>query len=388
MTMLEPRDEADLAEAVAQATGPLAIVGGGTRDTGRTPVGTPLSVAGLTGITLYEPGALTMVARAGTPLAEIEAALDVEGQMLAFEPPDLRGVTRASGNSTIGGVFATNASGARRIAGGAARDYLLGVRFVDGQGAVVKNGGRVMKNVTGYDLVKLLAGSHGTLGILTEVSFKVLPKSEAMETLFLTGLSDADAVRAMASAMSSPFDVSGAKHAPVSIEEEPTTMIRVEGFKDSVSYRAERLADRLSAFGEVSRSEGRSSWAAERTRAAFTQTVRGTGGALWSVSVKASEAPGLIAPLAERFGCLHALDWAGGRIDVWLGADGDQTGLHRALQAATDTIGGHARLVHGPAALADSVEIFQPEAAPLAALARGLRSQFDPKGILNPGLMG
>lgn len=386
--MLTPRDETDLAEAIAGATGPLAVIGGGTRGSGRTPVGTPLSVAGLSGITLYEPGALTMVAKAGTPLSEVEAALDAEGQMLAFEPPDLTGITRGEGPSTIGGVFATNASGARRIQGGAARDHLLGVRFVDGQGTIVKNGGRVMKNVTGYDLVKLMAGSHGTLGVLTEVSFKVLPKPEAMATIEINNLSDEDAIAAMSSAMTSPFDVSGAVHAPACIEEEPTTLIRVEGFTDSVKYRAERLEERLATFGEIQCVEGRESWASVRGNASLSQTVRGAEGAVWSVFLKPSNAPAYITTLAERFGCLYEYNWAGGRIDIWLGAGKDLPGFHAALQAAAAKAGGHARLIHGPGTLADAVSIFQPEAAPLAKLAEGLRRQFDPRGILNPGLMG
>ena len=384
--MLTPRDERDLAQAVADAQGPLWVQGGGTRCSGRRPKGEVLSVAGLTGITLYEPGALTMVAQAGTPLAEIESALEAEGQMLPFEPYSLGGVTGSKGDTTIGGVFATNASGARRVQVGAARDLLLGVRFVDGRGEVLRNGGRVMKNVTGYDLVKLLAGSRGALGVLTEVSFKVLPKPEALGHVALTGLSDAAAVQPMAAAMGSPFDVSGAVHAPEGIEEEPTTLLRVEGFADSVTYRTERLRDLLARFGAGQIGTSVEPWQAGRALSAFSQTVRGRGGATWFVSVKPGDAPALMGRIAGAYDCLYDYDWAGGRIRIH--AMADQRALHDALRAAVAAIGGHATLIHAPSDLADAVPLCQPEPAPLAALSKGVRAQFDPRGILNPGVMG
>lgn len=383
--MLTPSDEGELAEAVKVASGPLAIQGGGTRASGRSAGGAVLSVAGLSGITLYEPGALTMVARAGTPLAEIEAALEAEGQMLPFEPYDLRGVSGSEGATTVGGIFATNASGARRVSAGAARDYLLGVRFVDGRGDVISNGGRVMKNVTGYDLVKLMAGSRGTLGVLSEVSFKVLPKPESSRTILLHGLSDHDAVRAMASALTSPFEVSGAIHASVGIEKEPTTMLRVEGFADSVAYRVDQLKARLAEFGGASDADGADSWGAIRAMIPFSQGARGEGGALWSVSLRASDAAGMMADISASHDCLWFYDWGGGRVWVW--ARDRQAVLHRALQGAAGALGGHATLINGPSDLADAVNLHQPEAAPVAALADGLRRQFDPRGILNPGMM-
>ena len=244
--MITPKTETELSDIIRTANAPFRIRGGGTRPVGQMGDATPLSTSALTGITLYEPGALTLVVRAGTALADVQAALDAEGQCLAFEPMDHRGLLGSTGTPTIGGVIAANASGPRRIQTGAARDHLLGVRFVDGSGRVIKNGGRVMKNVTGYDLVKLMAGSWGTLGVLTELSLKVLPKSAATGVLLLEGLSDQTAIRALSMALGSAFEVTGAAHVQKGLDGAPVTMIRVEGSEASIAYRAEQLRMRLS----------------------------------------------------------------------------------------------------------------------------------------------
>src|SRR6056297_2062864 len=198
---MTPSTEADLAAIIRDADGPLRIEGGGTRPVGGASNGARLSTAAVTGVALYEPGALTLVARAGTPGAEIEAVLAAEGQRLAFEPMDHRGLLGTEGTPTIGGVVAANGSGPRRIQAGACRDFLLGVRYVDGQGRVIRNGGRVMKNVTGYDLVRLMAGSYGTLGVLTEVALKVLPTARSTGVLRIEGLGDADAIATLSRAL-------------------------------------------------------------------------------------------------------------------------------------------------------------------------------------------
>ncbi len=277
---MRPGNEAELAEAVRGANGPLRIVGGGTRGIGRVGVSEVLDVSGLSGISLYEPGALTLVAGAGTPLAEVQAVLAEQRQRLAFEVPDLRRLLGRSGASTLGGVVAVNASGPRRVQVGACRDALLGVRFVDGAGVVVKNGGRVMKNVTGYDLVKLMAGAHGTLGVLAEVAFKVQAVPEAEATLVSGPLDASAAVAAMAVGLTSPFDVSGAAW-------NSRAMVRVEGMAGSVAYRAGELVKRLPGFDVVTGEASAALWAGVRDVTAFADEP----GVVWRVVVKPSDAP-------------------------------------------------------------------------------------------------
>jgi glycolate oxidase FAD binding subunit len=362
---MTPASEAEVAEAVRATRGPLAIEGGGTRGVGHAVAGERLSVTGLAGITLYEPGALTLVVRAGTPLAEVEAALAAEGQMLPFEPWDGRALSGANGAPTVGGMVATNASGPRRIAAGACRDLMLGVRFVDGTGAVVKNGGRVMKNVTGLDLVRLMAGSHGTLGVLTEVAFKVLPRPETTATLVLDGLDAETAGRAMRAALGTPCEVSGAAHAA------GRTLLRLEGFEASVAHRARTLAAALAAFGTPAVEA--MDWAGLRDAAAFA----GRDGAVWRVSVRPSDGPALGARLPEAE---VIYDWAGGLLWVLAPEELD-------VRAAMAGVRGHATLVRASEAAKARLGVFHPEPPPVAAIAAGLRARFDPRGILNAGRM-
>ncbi|UMA64545.1 FAD-binding protein [Roseivivax marinus] len=367
---MRPETEDELAEIVAGARGPFAVRGGGTRGMVQGP-GDVLETGGLTGISLYEPGALTLVVRAGTPLAEVETALAAEGQRLAFEPMDHRGLMESGGTPTIGGVVAANVSGPRRIQAGACRDALLGVRFVDGAGQVVRNGGRVMKNVTGYDLVKLLAGSRGALGVLTEVSLKVLPVPETQATLVLRGLDAGEAVAAMSTGLGSPFEVTGAAHLPAADE----TCLRIEGFADSVAYRLGRLAELFpgrEAQRETDPEAVAARWAGVRDVAPF----HGRDGDVWRVSVRPSAAP----DLAQRLGAEAALmfDWGGGLI--WAltppghdrparGHDRHGGARHAGPRAAPET---HAAL-----------GTLHPEPAAVARLTDGLRRRFDPNGLFS-----
>jgi len=374
--MISPTRETELSEAIAGATAPLRIQGGSTRPIGRPVVGEVLSVAGLSGIELYEPGALTIVAKAGTPLAEIEAVLARENQRLPFEPMDHCGLLGTEGAPTIGGVVAANVSGPRRIQAGACRDSLIGVRFVDGQGTVLKNGGRVMKNVTGYDLVKLMAGSWGTLGVLSEVSFKVLPGVAARTTVMINGLTDVQAVQAMSAALGSPYEVTGAAHLPTAPDGASVTMLRLEGFADSVAYRTGKLRHLMDPFGDVRTEEDpdkvQAVWAAIRDVEAF----HGQAGDVWRISVKPSAAPELVSCIGGRV----QYDWGGGLIWALVPEGID-------LRADLGTFDGHATLIRASEATRQALPVFQPEPAPLAALSRGLRAKFDPRGILNPGLM-
>ena len=360
---MRPLTEAELAEAVAGASGPLVVRGGGTRMIGPA-LGEVLETGGLSGITLYEPGALTLVAQAGTPLAEVEATLATERQRLAFEPPDMTGLLGRAGISTIGGVIAANASGPRRMQAGAARDAALGLRFVDGRGTVIKNGGRVMKNVTGYDLVKLLAGSRGTLGVLTEVSLKVQAQPEAETTLMIAGLEDAEGLAALRQALGSPYDISGAaRHSGRSL-------VRVEGMAGSVAYRVGRL--KALVAGDITLAEGEASarlWQAVRDVAPFHDLP----GDVWRIATL----PTAAAEIVARLGGEALWDWGGGLI--WL-----RTDPGRGPEVAAAIAGrGHATLVRGGGAA-----VFPSEPPEVAALIAGLKERFDPRGILNQGMIG
>lgn len=362
-----PRSEDELAATIRDAAAagrPLAPQGGGTRVAAAAEA--RLSTAGLVGITLYEPGALTLVARAGTPVAEVEAALAAEGQMLPFEPWDARALTGSNGTPTVGGMAATNASGSRRIQAGACRDSMIGVRFVDGTGAVVKNGGRVMKNVTGLDLVKLMAGSRGTLGALTEIAFKVLPAPETAATLTWEGLDLRPAVELMTAATATPYDVTGAAHDPAG----PFTRIRVEGFAGTVAHRARALAAALARFGAPEVEEGPGPWAAIRDAAAFG----GRDGAVWRISVRPTDGPRVAAVLPEAD---LAFDWAGGL--VWA-----RVPEALDLRGALAGVPGHATLIRASEAAFARWGALQPESAPVAALTAGLRAKFDPHGVFAP----
>ncbi len=370
MKMMTPKSEAELVEMVAGAEGSLWVRGGGTRGLGGA--GSVLGISGITGVKLYEPGALTLVVRAGTPVTEVEAALAAENQRLAFEPMDHRGLLGTTGEPTIGGVVAGNISGPRRVQAGACRDFLLGVRFVDGAGQVVRNGGRVMKNVTGYDLVKLMAGSWGTLGILTEVALKVLPRPESEATLTVATADATGAVKSMATALGSPFEVSGAAFDP-----EAGVRIRIEGFESSVSYRAARLEEVLAPFGEVNVESAAAGsvaiWDALRDVAPF----HGVPGDVWRLSVKPTDAPEVAARLrAERL----LYDWGGGLIWALVTEGTD-------LRARMGGVAGHATLVRASEITRARLGMFQPEPEPLRRISEGLRARFDPRGILNPGLM-
>lgn len=348
---MRPVNEAELAQAVAGAKGSLEIIGGGSRKgLGNAVEGEALHVGGLSGISLYDPGALTLIAQAGTPVAEVEAALAAESQMLPFEPMDHAQVLGNTGKATVGGMVAVNASGPRRIKAGACRDSLIGVRYVNGLGQVIKNGGRVMKNVTGYDLVKLMAGAHGTLGVITEVAFKLLPAPESAVTLrFELGLEAG--LAKLREVMASPYDVSGAAYM------DGAALVRVEGFEDSVKYRA----------GKIGGDQVADTWAGIRDAAALAGADN-----IWRLSTKPTDALAIAKVLQAQGFNTPLFDWAGGLI--WV-SGGDGSDAPRALSC------GHAQCLRG------AYGAFQSEPALLAVISAGLRDKFDPRGILNPKRM-
>ncbi len=361
---MRPASEAELAEIIRAAAAPLAVTGGGTRRLGAA-AGAVLETGGLSGVRLYEPGALTLVAGAGTPLAEIEALLAGERQRLAFEPPDLRGLLGRAGNSTLGGVAATNAGGPRRVQVGAARDAMLGVRLVDGRGEAVKNGGRVMKNVTGYDLVKLAAGSRGTLGVMTEVSLKVQAQPET-EASLVAQTEEAAGLALLRAALKTPYDLSGAAFAA------GRALLRVEGLAGSVAYRAQALRAALGGDWQVVEGEASAAlWRDIRDVAALT----GQAGAIWRLVVRPTAAAEIVASLRQAGPVQAIFDWGGGL--VWLVTDAAAQ-VRRAVGAE-----GHATLMRALPEMAEP--LLPPETPAVAALTARLRAEFDPKGLFAGG---
>jgi glycolate oxidase FAD binding subunit len=387
-----PADEAGVAAVVAAAhaaSTPLELRGGGSRRGFGRPMQTAatLDLSALTGITLYEPAEMVIGARAGTPVADLVAALDAKGQMLPFEPMDWRALMGTTNTvPTVGGLVAGNVSGPRRVAVGAARDHLIGVRFVNGRGEIIKNGGRVMKNVTGYDIVKLMAGSHGTLGALTEVIFKVLPKPETEATLVYEREGFDHAIDLMGEALGSPFEVSGAAYIPAMDGAPARTLLRLENFADSITYRSEKLADRLAAHGWPKRldaAESRAIWSAIRD---VTMLAERPELAVIRVSVAPSRGVA-IRDAAVSHGATHGFaDWGGGLI--WIGVpEARLAAVLEAVRGAIRLTGGHATLVRASDAARLSLAVFEPETAPVAALSQRIKATFDPAGILNPGRM-
>ena len=409
-----------VAEAVAWAAAekaPLEVVGRGSKRGLGRPVqaGHGLDLSGLTGITLYEPDELVLSARAGTPLAEIEAALAEKGQLLAFEPGDLGPLLGAEpGAGSIGGMLACNLSGSRRIKAGAARDHFLGFQAVSGRGEAFRSGGRVMKNVTGYDLCKLLAGSYGTLAVMTEVTVKVLPAPEKTRSLLIFGLDDSRALLAMTRALASSHEVSGAAHLPAELAADSevgylaeagaagqaVTALRLEGPGPSVEFRCRALGRALADLGPQEELHGRNSrlfWRELRDVAPF---VRRPGRPVWRLSVPPQAGPAVAARLAEAPGGLCYFDWGGGLI--WLappegpepggpepggpepeGSEAADTAVRRAVAGA----GGHATLIRAPEAVRAATPVFQPQDPAMAALTERIKDGFDPHRVLNPGRM-
>jgi glycolate oxidase FAD binding subunit len=406
MSRFAPADLDELRDAVGEALAveePLEVVAGGSKRGFGRPLQLPrlLDLSRLAGIRDYQPSELVLTAGAATPIEEIDAALAEAGQMLAFEPPDLGalfGLPEAVARQrTLGGALACNLSGPRRIKAGAARDHFLGFRGVSGRGEVFKAGGKVVKNVTGYDLCKLMAGSFGTLAALEEVTVKVLPRPEALSTVMLWGLDPLPAVRALSRALASPHEISGAVYIPA-----PSTTglmslpgstavaaLRLEGPDPSVTFRRERLLAELGSDCEATSLDDESSipfWQAVRD----VLPLAGSGDrAIWRVSVAPSRGGELGEAIARRLDTSWYLDWAGGL--VWVAIAGAEDGgaavIRDAIRGADGRGTGHATLIKGSPELRRSVPVFEPQLPALAALVRRIKESFDPRRILNPGRM-
>ncbi len=390
---MTPTDEQGVIEAIQAAhaaSEPLAIIGRNSKSGLLRPVqaARTLSTANLTGITLYSPSELIIAARAGTTLAEIEAALAEKGQHLISEPPDFTALFGNAQSQTIGGIVAAGMSGPRRIAWGATRDHVMGVRVINGTGEKIRSGGRVLKNVTGLDLCKLLTGSHGTLAVLTEITLKILPAPEQTATLILRNLPPARAVAALSAALGSPYAVSAAAHLPAAqaalipgIGPGPATLARIEDFAPSVTYRSARLRADLAEYGQadiLDHQTSRTAWAAIRDAA----PLAGLQGAIWRLSVRPSQAPAIVQTLEQSFGAAWFLDWGGGLI--WIAGPATTETLTEIATAAHSAGGTHT-LFRAPETLRAAVAVVPPEPPALARITRNVKSAFDPKGILNTG---
>ncbi len=406
-SVIAPDSEDALRDAVAEAmTGnrTLAVAGAATKLGLGRPVAaeTGLSLARLAGITWYEPGELAMEAWAGTPLAEIEAELARNGQRLAFEPPDLGPLFGGpAGRGTIGGVFACNLSGPRRPFAGAARDHLLGVRAVSGRGELFAAGGRVVKNVTGYDMGKLLAGSFGTLAVLSRVTFKVMPRPEAERTVLLFGEAPHEGLGALALAASEPWEISAGAHVGAAAAARsavsyvagaggPVTAIRLEGARGAVAERAGALRRELAEIApteELHTHNSRAFWAELRDGALLPATPDGM---LWRLTLPPADAAFALDRLAAATGGEMLFDWLGGL--VWLAVPKLEPGdtpreLAERVRAAAAHGEGHAVLWRASDAARARIPVFPPESSALAALTRRIKGNFDPRGVLNPGRM-
>jgi glycolate oxidase FAD binding subunit len=358
-----------------------------------------LDLSTLAGVTLYEPEELVLSAKAGTQLAEIAALVAAHDQELAFEPMDYGSLLGSSaGAGTIGGVVAANLSGPRRIKSGAARDHFLGVTAVSGRGETFKSGGRVVKNVTGYDLCKLLAGSWGTLAVMTDVTLKVLPRSETTQTLLVLGLDDVSAGQAMTLAMGSACDVSGAAHLPAALAARipavasagtAVTALRLEGVAPSVAHRRaalETLMQPLGTLGHLADMESVALWQAVRDVMPFAIADAEEERPVWRLSASPVRGAEIGSKVAAEAGGDVFYDWAGGLIWIALPPSQDAGALivRGALAAGG---GGHATLIRAPAAIRAAVEVFQPQDVGMAALSKRVKDGFDPLGLLNAGRM-
>jgi glycolate dehydrogenase FAD-binding subunit len=394
---------ADAVRAAIVEGRPLELMSGGSKRAFGRPseADACLDLSALSGIVLYEPEELVLTAKPGTPLAEVESVLAQRRQHLAFEPPDLaplldtNGVPGANVRGTLGGAIACNLSGPRRIKAGAARDHVLGFHAVSGRGEPFKAGGRVVKNVTGFDLSKLIAGSFGTLAAMTELTVRALPAPEETRTVVVLGVDNAG-VREMTAALASPFDVSGAAHLPAEVAAGSSvgaiasagmsaTLLRLEGTAPSVSFRAAELARLFSASApliELDVAESVVVWREVRDVAYFSARPDRQ---IWRLSVPPASGAEVVKRILDTLVGHVFYDWSGGLI--WLALAPSPDASEPIVRGVIEIAGGHATLIRAAGAVRERVPVFQPQPPALAALTRRIKQGFDPGRVLNPGRM-
>src|SRR5713226_5914390 len=401
---LKVRNAADVEQVVRAAIAsdqPLEIIGHGSKRLIGQPMATNalLELSVLNAVTAYEPNELIITVQAGAPLADVQSLIDSKNQQFAFEPVDISVLLGVSGTGTVGGMIGAGLAGPRRIKAGGARDHLLGAHAVSGFGESFKAGGRVVKNVTGYDLCKLLAGSWGTLAVMTEVTLKVMPRPESERTLMLRGLDDVAANRAMTAALGSPFDVSGAAHVPNSVfraeasglgelgsPQQAVTLLRLEGITASAVHRAAALGKVLAPFGTAEILEDAASaaiWSSVRDVQPFAASGALGVWPVWRIVCPPAAGGALGERLSRDTGGDVIYDWGGGLI--WAALPPKPDAQAALVRQRVNAVGGHATLIRASEQVRHDVDVFHPQPGGLAALGERVRHSFDPKNILNRG---
>lgn len=382
MTTVAPTTPDDLCAVISAAAADgarLELRGGGSKaDIGAVRDATIVDMRGFAGIVDYDPPELVLTVGAGTPLAEIEALVAGQNQMLAFEPWDHGPIFgKPAGTATIGGVIAAGVAGPQRLSNGSARDHLLGFEAVSGRGERFVAGAKVVKNVTGYDLPKLVSGSWGRLVALTQVTLKVLPRPRVQATIIIENQTPVQAHAAMAEAMGSASEIAAAAYLPAAINNgRAVTLFRLQGFAPSVDARCTFLPQMLKDHGvaqRLSESEADTCWKAVRSVAPLQGSP-----SLWRVNVPPSGGCAVVAAL-EPLGARWFFDWAGGL--VWLAFDGDPALVRQAAESAK----GHAMLVRAPVEVRAQVQAQHPRSKGVAGLEMRVRRAFDPAGVFETG---
>ncbi|WP_398483758.1 FAD-binding protein [Tardiphaga sp.] len=406
MDTLKVRDAADVEQAVRAAIAseqPLEIIGHGSKRSIGQPIATNalLDLSALNAVTSYEPNELILTVQAGAPFADVLSLLDTKNQQFSFEPMNTSRLLGTPDVGTVGGTISAGLAGPRRIQAGGARDHLLGVHAVSGFGESFKAGGRVVKNVTGYDICKLITGAWGTLAVMTEVTLKVMPRAEAERTLILRGLDDIAANRAMTEALGSPYDISGAAHLPgsalrtvqgplgeIAAEDQSATLIRLEGITASASSRASSLSTLLQSYGTaeiIEDSQSSALWADIRDVVPFAASGPRAMWPVWRIVCPPASGGKLGQEIAKRSQGEVVYDWGGGLIWAALPPSADAQAAQ--LRKLVDAAGGHATLIRASEDVRRAIDVFHPQAPGVAALGDRVRKSFDPKSILNRGRM-